>query len=49
MSVSGAVGLLAIVSFIFPIIALIAAIYFFFEGMMNLALFFFIWWILWAE
>lgn len=39
--------LLAILSIFFPILALIGAVYFFLSGEAGLAIFFFIWWLIW--
>jgi hypothetical protein len=43
------VVLLAIVGVFLPIISLFAAVYFLLAGEASLALFFFIWWLLWEE
>ena len=41
--------LLAILSVFFPVVALIVAVLYMFMGEASLALFFFIWWIIWDD
>lgn len=41
--------LLAILSVFFPVIALFAALVYMFMGEGTLALFFFIWWVIWDD